>query len=193
MGKLNIKASPRLIVDETPTMSVPDVSDASKMSPGRNVKFSPSRVVNSSVPDSVMTNCSHGAVCQSSEEPAAVLLEMRLLHESYGSQRKLDVFYMRATVSSCEQVDTTDYAWSHFLTNCDSMPLFCNRAWASFIAVRKSSLPRRTAMPSLSSVIPSCTTRSRAGSWSSSASRGRASLQRRFFRRPSRSTLLPMS
>jgi hypothetical protein len=48
------------------------VSAASKTSPGRKTKVSPSRVVNSSVPDSVMTYCRSGAVCQSSAEPAAV-------------------------------------------------------------------------------------------------------------------------
>src|SRR5713101_2541105 len=58
-----------LYVDAPPGLVV---SEASRTSPGCRMNVSPSRVVNSSVPESVITYWACGAVCQSSAEPAAV-------------------------------------------------------------------------------------------------------------------------
>src|ERR1700722_365153 len=51
---------------------LPAVSSANKMSPGRMRKCSPWRVLKSSVPLSVMTNCLAGAVCQAKAPPEDV-------------------------------------------------------------------------------------------------------------------------
>src|SRR5262249_16889143 len=50
-------------------------STATSTSPGRSMNVSPSGVANSSVPDSVITNCGSGSGCQSYEECAGVSLK----------------------------------------------------------------------------------------------------------------------
>src|SRR5262249_32979373 len=54
---------------------LPIWSSARRTSPGRTTNFSPSGVANSSVPDSVITNCGSGSGCQSYEECAGVSLK----------------------------------------------------------------------------------------------------------------------
>ena len=53
---------------------MPVVSVATRTSPGCSINDSSIFVVNSRIPDSVMTYCVKGAVCQSYVEPAAVSL-----------------------------------------------------------------------------------------------------------------------
>src|SRR6516225_6199546 len=54
---------------------LPIWSTATSTSPGRSMNVSPSGVANSSVPDSVITNCGSGSGCQSYEECAGVSLK----------------------------------------------------------------------------------------------------------------------
>ena len=56
----HIRAAPRLVVVRRHLWPVPTVSSESSTSPGRTTNVSPSRVVNSSVPDSVITYCASG-------------------------------------------------------------------------------------------------------------------------------------